>query len=68
MACSVVGDDDVSIYLGYAVYVVEHTTEDGTLAYLQQRLGEVLGQLAQSGGISRCYHYIFHIAMGSCNG
>ena len=55
----VVGDDDVLIDLGDAVDIIEHTAQYGTLAYLQQGLGEVLGEFAQAGGVAGGNNYIF---------
>jgi len=41
----VVGDDDVLINLGDRVDIIEHATQDGVGTYLEQGLGEVLGEL-----------------------
>ena len=56
----VVGDEDVLIDLGDAVDVIEHAAQDGALADLQQGLGEVLGEFAQTGGVTGGYDDILH--------
>ena len=40
-----VGDDYVLINLRDGIYVVQHTPQNGALANLKERLGEVLGEL-----------------------
>lgn len=56
----VVGDEDVLIDLGDAVDVIEHAAQNGALADLQQGLGEVLGEFAQTGGVTGGYDDILH--------
>jgi len=56
----VVGDDYVLIDLRDAVDVIEHHAQDGAVPYLQEGLGEVLGEFPQAGGIAGGYHYILH--------
>ena len=58
-----VRDDDMLVNIWNLIYIIQHPAEDGTLPYLQQGLRKVLGQLSQSGGVTRCNHYILHITL-----
>jgi hypothetical protein len=60
----VIGDDDVFVNVWDAVDVVEHASKDGALANLQQGLGEILGELAQTSGIAGSYYDCFHCFFG----
>ena len=57
----VVSDDDVLVDVADGVDVVEHAPQDGVVAYLQQGLGMVAGQLTQSGGIACGNDDVLHI-------
>ena len=57
----VVGDDHVFIHHAEGIDVVHQPVEDGLLAHLQQRLGEVFGQRIQAGGIARGENQTFHV-------
>ena len=58
-----VGDDDVFIDVRYAIDVIEHTVQDGAVAYLEQGFGEIFGQLAKSGGIAGCNYDGFQFGL-----
>ena len=59
----VVGDDDVLVDVGNGIDVIKHTSQDGVVAYLQQWLGKVFGQLAEASGIASCYYNILHCGL-----
>ena len=47
-----VGNNDMFIDIRNGIDVIEHTTKDGVVTYLEQWLGKVLGELAQTGGVT----------------
>lgn len=57
----VVSDDNMLVNVGDSVDVIQHPSQDGAVAYLQQWLGKVFGQFTQSGGVTGGDNYIFHI-------
>src|SRR5574344_1735526 len=59
-----VGDDDVFVYLRYGVDVVEHPSEDGTVANLKKWLGEVSCQFSKTRGIACRYNNVLHVVSG----
>ena len=62
----VVGNDDVFIHVGDGIDVVQHAAKDGVVTNLQQRFGEILGQLTQSGGVTGSDDDGFHLV--ECRG
>ena len=59
----VVGDDDVLVDVGNGIDVIKHTSQDGVVAYLQQRFGKVLCQFAEACGVTGCYYDILHCGL-----
>ena len=47
-----VSDDDMLVDIGDGVDIIEHTAKNGVITYLEQWFGEVLGELAQAGGVT----------------
>ena len=59
----VVGNDDVLGDVGDGVDVIEHASEDGVVANLQEGLGEVSGEFAQARGIACGYNDCLHVVV-----
>ena len=55
-----VGNDDMFIDIRNGIDIIEHTTKNGVAAYLEQWFGEVLGELAQTGGVAGGNNNGFH--------
>lgn len=55
-----VGNNDMFIDIRNGIDVIEHTTKDGVVTNLEQGLGEVLGKLTQTGGVTGGNNDGFH--------
>lgn len=56
-----VADNDMTINILNIIKVVKHPVENRSVAYLEQRLWEILRKRVEASGVPCCYNYIFHV-------